>query len=379
MSQSDEYVAILRCRTWNVWPEKNGTEHRPFSIDFGASAALPARLIVLSYAQRSAPERYLKEETNLGPLLWDGETRGLHRVRDTVLKAPEDEVELTLQYRNVQRGEVDICINFRFDGELPPPLIEALRATAYALMSLLNLQLGDYMVPAAPFQVRKVLPSGGGQLESAILLAVHTRQTLEKETLGQTISSIANVLLDSAYGEKLRVALELYAAHFTEQQVRVRFLLLVIAIESLAKPTAKHQVAIDLLGRWRQELETEVSRFDPSSEEFHSLEALSRELVFRSEDSVRSQIRKLFASLPGVGAAESAELQHRALRVYDKRSTLVHDGYLPAEELPPLEDEARALLEKVFAITIEQGKNASPGTSPLSGPARPPPNNHPRP
>lgn len=359
MPQPNEYAAILRCQTWNVWPEKTGTEHRPFGIDYGASAALSARLIVLSYAQRSAPELYLKEETDLGPLLWDGDTRGLHRVRDTVLKAPEDVVKVTCQHRNVQRGEVDICINFRFDGKLPPPLIEALRATAYAIMSLVNLQLGDYLTPAAPFQLRKELPGGGSQMESTILHAVRARQILAKETLGPTLSSIANVLLDSVYGEKLRVALELYAAHFTEQQVRVRFLLLVIAMESLAKPTAKHQVAIDLLDRWRQELETEMKRFDSSSEEFRSLEALSRELGFRSEDSIRTQVRKLFASLPGVGAAEATELQRRALRVYDKRSTLVHDGHLPTEELSTLEAEARELLEKVFASAIEQSKNAS--------------------
>ena len=71
MPQPNQYVAILRCQSWNVWPEASGTEHRPFSIDFGNSAALPTRLIVLSYAPRSAPERYVKEETNLGPLLWD--------------------------------------------------------------------------------------------------------------------------------------------------------------------------------------------------------------------------------------------------------------------------------------------------------------------
>ncbi|MFF2026987.1 hypothetical protein ACFVW2_35025, partial [Streptomyces sp. NPDC058171] len=128
-------------------------------------------------------------------------------------------------------------------------MIEALRATAYAVMSLLNLQLGDYLTPTAPFQLRKVLPGGGGGFESEILLAVHARQTLKEETLAQTITSIANVILGSVYGEKLRVALELYAAHFTEHQVRVRFLLLVIAIEALAKSTAKYQVAIDLLGR----------------------------------------------------------------------------------------------------------------------------------
>ena len=193
---------------------------------------------------------------------------------------------------------------------------------------------------------------GGGELQSAITVAVESRQTIEKETLDETIPRIANVLLDSVYGEKLRVALELYAAHFTEQQVRVRFLLLVIAMESLAKSTTQHQVALDLLHRWRQELDAEKDKFDPSSEESQSLEALSRELLVRSEDSIRSQIRKLFASLPGVDAAEATNLQ----RVYDKRSTLVHDGHLPNEELFTLEGEARELLEKLFASAIEEAQ-----------------------
>jgi len=242
-------------------------------------------------------------------------------------------------------------------------LIEALRATAYAIMSLVNLQLRDYLTPGAPFQLRKVLPGGGGQIESTVLLVVRARQILTKETLSPTISGIAQVLLDPVHGEKLRVALELYAAHFTERQVRVRFLLLVVAMEALAKPTGKHQVAIDLLDRWRLDLEVEMSKFDSSSEEFQSLEALSRELRFRSEDSLRSQVRKLFANLSRVSATEGAELQRRALRVYDKRSTLVHDGHLSTEELSMLEVEARELLEKVFASAIEQSKSALPASA----------------
>ena len=49
------------------------------------------------------------------------------------------------------------------------------------------------------------------------------------------------------------------------------------------------------------------------------------------------------------------------MRVYDKRSSLVHDGYLPADELPELESEARELLEKVFVCAIEQEANAAAG------------------
>ena len=44
---------------------------------------------------------------------------------------------------------------------------------------------------------------------------------------------------------------------------------------------------------------------DSSSQEFASLEALSRELNFREEDSIRSQIRKLFADLQISDAAEA--------------------------------------------------------------------------
>lgn len=232
MPQFDEYIAILLCQTWNVWPEKTIVEFRPFRINYGATATIPALLLVTSYVNRSEPEKYLNEETQIGPLIWDGVTRGLHRVRNTILKAPEDKVELAFQHRNAQRGEVDICINFRFEGEIPPALLEAARATASAIMSLVNLQLQDYLTPSVPFHIRKVLPEGGGSMESSVLLAVQNRQVLTKQALEISLSKIATSLLSLEYGEKLRVALELYAAHFNEQQVRVRFLLIVIAMES---------------------------------------------------------------------------------------------------------------------------------------------------
>ena len=308
---------------------------------------------MISYLPRSAPEQYLREETKVGPLVWDGEVRGLHHLRESILKAPEDEIAVELQYRNTWRGEVDIGIGFRYGGDLPGPVIEAVRATAYATMSLLNLQLDDHMVPAAPFSIREVLPGSGGGMDTGISVAVRNRQELDQDILEEALRCVPGVLMGSPYGEKFRVALELYAAHVTEVQVRVRFLLLVMAMESLAEPTTKHRAAMDLLDRWQQELAAETAKYEPSSEEFQSLDALTRELNFREEDSIRSQIRKLFGNLPGVEPDDAKVLQRRALRVYDKRSSLVHDGYLPADELPELESEARELLEKVFVCAIE--------------------------
>ena len=73
MSPPDEYVAILRCQTWNVWPEKTVLEHKSFHIVYGTTATIPARAAILSYVNRSAPERYLKEESKIGPLQPDGD------------------------------------------------------------------------------------------------------------------------------------------------------------------------------------------------------------------------------------------------------------------------------------------------------------------
>jgi len=357
MPEPIEYVAILRCQTWNVWPEKTVIEERSFRIEHGSDPPIPARLFILSYLNRTKPECYVDETTNMGPLVWDGTVRSLYLVRDTIIKAPEDKVEVAFEHRNARRGEVDIGINFKFAGELPASLLEAVRSTASAIMSLLNLRLQDYLTPTAPLQLRRVL-NGVGSFESGVLIAVHNRRALIKDDILPNLVGIANALVGAQGGAKLRVALELYAAHFIERQARVRFLLLVMAMESLAKPTRKHDVAINLLHRWQRELEHEMQMHDRCSQEFASLEALARELNFREEDSIRSQVRKL-VGLTGASRVELDELERRALRVYDKRSALVHDGHLPTDELTGLETEARDLLERVLMSAVECQPNES--------------------
>lgn len=353
MTSHQEYIAVLRCQTWNIWPDRYLEEDREFEVDYGEEHPISARLVVLSYDTRSSPEKFSPESTSLGMLLWDGETPGLHRVRDTVLKAPEDTVELVWQHRNAYRGEIDICINFIYVGDITPALHEALRAAANAFMSLMNLQLHDFLVPAVPFQIHKALPGGGVGIESTLIMAVRNRQTITRDKMQETIAHLTRAIKHSIFGPRFVTALELYAAHFTEPQTRVRFLLLVVAIESLATKTKKHAVAVDMIRRWEIDLEAEMKRHVISSEIWQSLDALRREICFRVDDSVRSQVRKLFAGLPGYTVEESLSLQNKALRVYDKRSALVHDGYLPSMELMGLEEDARDLLEKIFRSVTE--------------------------
>lgn len=353
MPHQNEHVGVLRCQTWNVWPERMAVQDDSFRLEHSNSATIPARISVISYKQRSAPERYVQERTGSGSLVWDGEVQGLHRIRSSVLKAPEDVIEVALEHRNAYRGEVDICITFQYPGEVPEILVETLRATAHGIMSLLNLQLADFLVPSAPFQLQKTLPDNRRQSDSTVSVSVHNRNFLSHQDVSAAVGRAANAITATRYGEKLRIAMELYSAHLNEVQVRVRFLLLVMAMESLAQRTPKHQIAIDLLSRWEKELQQEIGKYDSDSDEKFGLEALGRELKFRRDGSIRAQIGKLFRDIPDLSAEEAADLRRRALVIYDKRSALVHTGHLPMRELFELETEARTLLERLVASAVE--------------------------
>ena len=85
-----KWEGILRWHTWNVWPECTAFELPPLEIDYGATTPFSVSACVITNAQRSSPEQALTEPTELGPPRWDGEVPGLHRVRNFILKAPED-------------------------------------------------------------------------------------------------------------------------------------------------------------------------------------------------------------------------------------------------------------------------------------------------
>lgn len=350
-----EFVSVLRCKSWNIWPASEVIECRDFAIKYGSTEILPARLAVLSYIQKSPMEQPDGEDTKTGLKIWSGEVIGPRSIWDGILAPPEDKFEVTLTHRQSHRGEIDISMNFLFDVEdlddLPVELVEAIHSSSYSIMSLLNIRLNDFLTPAAPVQILQVLP--GGQKQYSPVVRVHCKEwaALNSADTQEQLDTVAALLSNSKFGDKFRIALELYAAHYNEQHVRVRFLLLVIAMEALAPSTEKHQVVLDLLERWKQELKDAKSHLSSDSEEYQSFAALSRELSFRSEDSIRSQIRKLFAGVSRTSEEESIALQRRALKVYDKRSELVHKGYLPAAELADLEVEARELLEMLFTHT----------------------------
>lgn len=357
MQQPYKYVGFLRCRSWHSWPAPIAIEQRNIHFQDG-SFVRTAQVAVLSYAERTSPELYPEEKTTRGPLLWDGKVQDLHTVRDVVLKAPEDVIPVTLEHRQANRGEVDVCIHFCLDTPITTGMVETVKAIVFSVMAMINLRLADHLVPILPFQVSLVTGKGQRQTDTTVVLSVCNRKKLEHVDIRAALLDFGKLVSDEKKGERVLVALELYAAHFAEKQARVRFLLLVIALEAVAESRPKHEAALLLLDKWDHELDERLGQAVVGTEEHNSLKALGHSLRYQRTDSIRSSVQNLFADIAQSPEEEQA-LRKRARVVYDKRSTLVHEGRLPAQELSDLEESARNLLELVFSHLVSKTREAS--------------------
>lgn len=154
------------------------------------------------------------------------------------------------------------------------------------------------------------------------------------------------------HGDRFRTALELFNAHFVEATSLAKFVVLIMCLEVLAEPQDKHEAALELLGKWSEELDNLRQETDEEEIRF-ALDSLERELIFRKEDSLRSRVRRLVqqsAVLPN--GPEFDALVSRAVELYDLRSTLIHTGVLEesvlSRALTDARELVRALLKKKF-------------------------------
>lgn len=155
--------------------------------------------------------------------------------------------------------------------------------------------------------------------------------------------------------KKLGIALELYSAFFSEATPNARFLTLVMVLESLAESENRPKVVLNTLENFKYQIEEIEKNYPDDSVEKISLESLKRELVFRKEDSIRKQIRSLvFDALSMNGDSDALKISKQALNIYDKRSTLVHEGSIPADELRKVSAEARNIVERVLRAKFIQ-------------------------
>jgi hypothetical protein len=153
--------------------------------------------------------------------------------------------------------------------------------------------------------------------------------------------------------ERLRTAVDLYSAYYSETTSNARLITLVMALETLTTPQQKTQPVLELLEKWRLELNQLKETEHRGSYTYLDLDALERELIFRREESIRSSVRTLvFETLNEAGDASALDLSRRAVEVYDRRSTLVHEGSLDTEELVRATREAKEIVEAVLRAKL---------------------------
>lgn len=154
--------------------------------------------------------------------------------------------------------------------------------------------------------------------------------------------------------KKLKVALDLYNSFFREVSANARFLTLNMALEALAPSEPKHQSVVGAIDRWVEELKILQSPFDPYSDEWDAYDSLIREVGFRKEKSIRSSIRALVSSVLKSSEPDADELSRQAVRLYDMRSRLVHDGHVEGEDLGRAVTDLRGIVYRVLRARFLQ-------------------------
>jgi hypothetical protein len=148
---------------------------------------------------------------------------------------------------------------------------------------------------------------------------------------------------------KLRVAFDLYNSFYREASQNSRFLTLAMALEALAPEEFKPVEIVSLVEEWMAAVQTRMAGLRQDSEEWAGYESLQKELGFRREVSIRKKIRTLVLStLTRHGDADADDISNQAVRLYDKRGKLVHDGFLPDNELRDATTQLREIVRRVI-------------------------------
>ena len=155
---------------------------------------------------------------------------------------------------------------------------------------------------------------------------------------------------------RFRIATDLYSAYYSENSSSSRLITLGMALEVLADPSSKHQAALQLIDRWKADIQSLKFELSTDPEAVFSLNSLERELLVRKETSIRSRIRDTANRLaPYLPADEQHKLTENAIATYDARSSLVHKGWMEDNKINELVEKGRktvSLLLKAYYLDI---------------------------
>jgi hypothetical protein len=192
-----------------------------------------------------------------------------------------------------------------------------------------------------------------------VVIADHltlTQSFNPRETLGLLCEAMTFPEAEGVWCDrKLRIALELYNAFFREASENARFLTLVMALEALAPEERRPVQVSQLIEGWMATVRERRDALPSDSEEWAHYDSLEREIGFRRDVSIRKRIRTLVQStLAADGQPDADETAKTAVTMYDKRGRLVHDGYLPEQELRDATTQLRQIVGRVLEVRFVQ-------------------------
>ena len=133
-----------------------------------------------------------------------------------------------------------------------------------------------------------------------------------------------------------------------------------MVLETLAEPQQRPKIAQDLFDTWEKQINESTKNLQPNTEEFEALESIKKELLHRRVSSLRSQIYNLvLMTLKQIDDPNAVAMAKRAKKIYDSRSTLVHNGFIPDNELQEALTDVKQIVQKVLKIKfcLAVGKN----------------------
>ena len=157
---------------------------------------------------------------------------------------------------------------------------------------------------------------------------------------------------------KLALALDLYAAYFTEQSTNARFLTLIMALEALTIDMCRAHSVLPLLKRWLDEVKQLMKELDSKSDDAKSLQALTGERLLQGKESVQKQIHNLVVrTLQDVPGVDATQLADTAKKLYAIRSPLLHNGKVDlrddSEKLNRATSDARCLVHLILTTKFK--------------------------
>ena len=174
------------------------------------------------------------------------------------------------------------------------------------------------------------------------------------QTLAEGIEQVQ--VRASEENPNLATAIDLYLSSFYESSMRARFLTLMTALEVLAPVTEKHPVVVQHLSDLRSTVKMHcANEEDPEARD--ALEALLRDIDFRKETSIRRRIRHLVLTEAPMNESERNSLAKEAVKAYDLRGTVVHNGAIDPNDLANALETAvrtvKVLLRGRLGLTVD--------------------------